>query len=329
MRDSAYRPLTPPPKSCTCAGVSPHNILIIKHGAFGDFIQSLGAFAAIRARHPEARLTLLTTRPYVGLAEAAPWFDDVWTDDRRGLRSLGAMIQRIRAARFDFVYDLQNSDRTALYFWLLWPRNRQWSGLVRGCSHPHRTPHRGILHTLERLREQLLLAGIDTMPAPDVSWLRSAQVPAVPERFALLVPGGSPHRPEKRWPGTCYAALARQLVAAGITPVILGTAADADNIAPIRDAVPEAIDLSGRTGFAEIAALARRAWCAIGNDTGPMHLIAVAGCPAVVLFSHASDPARCAPRGGQVQILRVPDLRDLAVETVQALLFPAPAAAES
>ncbi len=300
--------------------MTPQNILIIKHGAFGDFIQSLGAFAAIRAQHPTARLTLLTTKPYVALAEAAPWFNAVWTDDRSGFKSLLATVKRLRAAHFDFVYDLQNSDRTALYFWLLWPGNRQWSGLVRGCSHPHRTPHRGILHTLERLKEQLLLAGIEMMPPPDVSWLNSAMPAGVPPQFALLVPGGSPHRPEKRWPGQSYAVLATRLVAAGITPVILGTAADADNIAPILAKAPQAIDLSGKTGFAEIATLARHASFAVGNDTGPMHLIAVAGCAALVLFSHASNPARCAPRGEKIHILRVPDLRDLSVAQVTGAL---------
>jgi ADP-heptose:LPS heptosyltransferase len=302
------------------------NILIIKHGAFGDFIQSLGAFAAIRARHPEAQLTLLTTKPYAGLAEAAPWFDAVWTDARHGLKPLLATVGRLRAARFECVYDLQNSDRTALYFWLLWPHSRRvpWSGLVRGCSHPHRTPHRGALHTLERLKEQLLLAGIDTLPPPDISWLQSTATPAVPASFALLVPGGSPHRPEKRWPGTSYAALAAHLVTTGVTPVILGTAADSDNIAPILAAVPQVIDLSGKTGFAEIADLARRARFAVGNDTGPMHLIAVAGCPARVLFSQASDPARCAPRGVLVDVIRVHDLRDLPVDRVLAALPESP-----
>jgi hypothetical protein len=38
----------------------------------------------------------------------------------------------------------------------------------------------------------------------------------------------------------------------------------------------------------------------------------------VVLFSTASDPALCAPRGNLVQILAVPDLNDLEVDTVLA-----------
>ena len=65
----------------------------------------------------------------------------------------------------------------------------------------------------------------------------------------------------------------------------------------------------------------------MGNDTGPMHLVAAMGTPSLVLFSDDSDPALCAPRGPSgeetVRVLRVADLRALAPETVLASL-PAP-----
>jgi hypothetical protein len=56
-----------------------------------------------------------------------------------------------------------------------------------------------------------------------------------------------------------------------------------------------------------------------------MHLIAAAGCPAVVLFSAASDPALCGQRG-RVAILRRDDLADLALEPVLAALGGGPGA---
>tara|TARA_Y100000766_G_scaffold254988_1_gene240765 strand:+ start:50 stop:274 length:225 start_codon:yes stop_codon:yes gene_type:complete len=70
----------------------------------------------------------------------------------------------------------------------------------------------------------------------------------------------------------------------------------------------------------EIAGLARRAAGAVGNDTGPMHLIAATGCPSMVLYSHASDPALCAQRGPDVRIIRKPSLGELSTEEVEAQL---------
>jgi len=107
--------------------------------------------------------------------------------------------------------------------------------------------------------------------------------------------------------------------------VILGTAAEAPLAATIRGLCPDAIDLVGKTTIADIAALAAGAALAVGNDTGPMHLVAAMGTPALVLFGPDSDPALCAPRGtgANVRVLRVADLRTLPAESVAAAL-PAP-----
>ncbi len=69
-----------------------------------------------------------------------------------------------------------------------------------------------------------------------------------------------------------------------------------------------------------IAALAHTAKAAIGNDTGPMHLIALCGCPSVSLFSSASDPQQSAPRGEHVRVLQKDDLHDLSVDAVEETL---------
>ncbi|MGB0555535.1 MAG: glycosyltransferase family 9 protein, partial [Alphaproteobacteria bacterium] len=57
-------------------------VLVIKLGALGDFIQALGPFAAIRRHHPANRIILLTTPPFVRIAEASSCFDEVHSDGR-------------------------------------------------------------------------------------------------------------------------------------------------------------------------------------------------------------------------------------------------------
>ena len=72
------------------AGVRPR-VLVIKLAALGDFVQAFGPFAAIRAHHPDAAITLLTTPPYAALARRSPWFDEVWTDGRPSWREPAAV----------------------------------------------------------------------------------------------------------------------------------------------------------------------------------------------------------------------------------------------
>jgi ADP-heptose:LPS heptosyltransferase len=297
-------------------------ILVIRLGALGDFVQSFGPLAAIRAHHPDAQITLLTTRPFLDLAERAPWFDKVIVDRRPAWWNAGGLLRLSRTLRgFDFVYDLQTSARSSRYFRLA--GRPRWSGVAPGCSHPHANLRRDDMHTRERQREQLEMAGITMFPAAELGWLAGAPCVALPDRAALLVPGAAVHRPRKRWPAERFGALAGRLAGSGYVPVVIGTRAEAPLAATIRAACPSALDLTGQTRIADIAGLAACASLAVGNDTGPMHLAAAVGCPCLVLFSADSDPALTAPRGPDgswPKLLRVDDLATLSVDRVAASL---------
>ena len=307
-------------------------ILVIKLAALGDVVQAFPPFARIRAAHPDAHITLLTTRPYASLAAASPLFDAIETDGRPdGLGETLAMLGRLRRARYDRVYDLQTSTRSCAYFVGLWPRPPQWSGTAPLCSHPHRNPRRNAMHTLERQAEQLRDAGVwpdapverGRAPAPDLSFMLQDPAPERrPEHFglagpyALLVPGASAHRPQKRWPVERYAALAAELAADGLQVGVIGGAGEAEIGRALAASTRGALDLTGRSDYAQIAGLGARAALAVGNDTGPTHLIAAAGAPTLVLFSAASDPALCAPRGRRVEVLRAEPLAALEPDEV-------------
>ena len=301
--------------------VAPNDaVLVIKLGALGDFVQALGPFAAIRRHHADARVTLLTTASYEELARASGYFDDIWIDGRPGGMDVAGwlkLLSRLRGGGFGRAYDLQTSDKSSYYFRFFWPNFPEWSGIARGCSHPHANPDRDNMHTMDRQAEQLSMAGIAEVPAPDLSWAE-ADISrfAVSGRFALLAPGGALHRPGKRWPAANYGQLAKTLMDQGLLPVLVGSAAEAPIMAEIKAQCEEALDLSGQTGLLDLAALARGAVAAVGNDTGPMHLFSATGCRTVVLYSHDSDPALCGQRGAAVTIIRRQALDDLSVAEV-------------
>ncbi len=298
-----------------------HHILVIKLSAFGNIILSLGAFAAIRRHHADARITLLTTPAYAPWMRDAPYFDAVITMERArwwDLRCVLRLRRTLAEGGFIRVYDLQTSGRSSKLL-RLFPRARrpEWSGVAAGCSHPDRDLNRDRLHDADRQAGQLRQAGIADVPEADLSWCRGDIGRfGLPDGIVLLVPGSSEHRPGKRWPVKAYAELAVRLRAAGLTPVVVGTAGERGLAA----AIPAAVDLTGQTSPGDLCDLARAARFAVGNDTGPIHLTAVAGCPTVVLFSHDSDPALCAPVGRAVSVLRRPSLSDLTVDEVAAAL---------
>lgn len=299
-------------------------ILVIKLGALGDFVLAMGPFRAIRDHHPDAHITLLTTPAFVAMGKACGYFDTIWNHGRPAkcdLAGLWRLYRSLRGGQFDRVYDLQTSTRSSFYRNFM--RQAEWSGVAAGCSHPHANPARDSMHTLDRQAEQLAMAGIARTPPADLSWaqvdLGRFNLPAT-GKYILMVPGGSSHRPEKRWPAQNYGELAALLSEHGLQSIILGAGAECALADEIEALCPSAFSFVDRTSFMEIIALARGAVWAIGNDTGPMHLIAAARCPSLVLFSGASDPALCAPRGTNVTILRRDPLADLAISEVATQL---------
>ncbi|MCW2236274.1 glycosyltransferase family 9 protein [Azospirillum canadense] len=295
----------------------PRRVLVIKLGAFGDFFLAQTAFAAIRRHHAGAHLALLTLPSLAPLARLSGLFDEVLEDPRgRKLADYLRVRRLLRAGRFDRVYDLQAQPRTDRYFWLLapgpWP---EWSGTALGASHRDQYAGRRRVPVLARYARQLAPFGIALDDTPDLSWLDADTARfGLTGAYALLIPGSSPGRPDKRWPIERYSDLANALADRGVTPVVLGTAIEADLARGIAAACPAAVDLTSQTSVPEIAGLARRAWAAVGNDTGPTHLVAAVGCPTVAVFSDASKPIHA--NGPRVVVHHRPDFAAMDVAGV-------------
>lgn len=299
-------------------------ILVIKLGALGDIILALGAMEAIRKKHPKAHITLLTTQPFVDIAQRSRYFDAVEVDPRARFYDIPAWLKMFRflnGERFSRVYDLQMNDRTAVYFHLL-RQKPQWSGTVRGASHYRPKDDLMKLHAFERHRVMLGDLGIE-VHLPDLSWMSSdVTLLGLKKPYVLLIPGSAPQHPHKRWPALKYGALGLKLKREDYDVAVLGTAAEHEVIARVVKSCPGIHDLSGRTSLYDIAALAREAAGAVGNDTGPMHLIAMTGCPSLVLFSGETNPELSAPKGKAVTVIQSDPIESISLDDVMKNFKP-------
>ncbi|MBL8548858.1 MAG: glycosyltransferase family 9 protein [Hyphomonadaceae bacterium] len=311
-RRQALENVAPPPAKVA-------KVLVIKLNAVGEFIQSLAAAKIVRDHHVGARITLLTTAPFKDFAEKCPYFDVVEADGRpREPAAITQLVARIRAAKYDVVYDFETSGRTNRYFLALRPWPPLWSGTAQGCSHPYGQEERAALHPIDRYAAQLQHAGLPAVDAfgeaqlPDLTWIRRALRdpprldPAyfgIKGPYVLMMPGGSPEHLERRWPEKSYAELAKRIAANGVTPVVIGAVDEKDVGLAVAAAEPKAKNLVSRTDFFQIAALSERATLVVGNVTGPMHIAAAAGAPLLVLAARTNDPDRNAPRGRRGAVL--------------------------
>ncbi|MEQ9520728.1 MAG: glycosyltransferase family 9 protein [Parvibaculum sp.] len=296
------------------------NILIIKHGALGDIIQSAGALRDICEHHPGAKITVLTEPAYARIMARCPWVDEVVKDPRAPRWRLDLMWRlrkTLRALNVDMVYDLQNSSRTADYFrWIF--KDTPWSGTAPGCSHPHKADNPKSIHSLKRMEGQLRDAGLTCRHTltPNLSWLADDVSELLAEAqlkpgFVLLIPGSSAAHPQKRWP--YYHELAQMLIASGHQ---VATAPGPDEL-DLCENLPGTMLTGGKfLGWFDLAGVIANAGFVIGNDTGPSHIAAHMGRPGLALFGSHTSVEKTGIKTEKFDAIEVEDLKDLTPDRV-------------
>ena len=298
------------------------NVLVIKLSALGDFVQALGPMKAIKRHHPNAKITLLTTKSFKNFGEECGYFDEIIIDNRPKFLDLKGWLdlrKKLRVLNPDRVYDLQNNDRTGLYFKLLdKSKKTEWVGTAKGASHRNTSPERTKGHAFYGHVQTLALADIEDVKVDNLEWMKTdISRLNLPEKYALFVTGCAPQHPEKRWPLDHYAALGQRLLKQNITPVLIGGPSETELNKQLQEENKKFIDLTCETSFNDIVSLAHGAQVAVGNDTGPMHLIGASGCQTIAMYNTLkSNPDRHYVLGDNVTIMSAAGLQNLSVEDV-------------
>ncbi|MDN5939290.1 MAG: lipopolysaccharide heptosyltransferase II, partial [Salinisphaera sp.] len=123
------------------------------------------------------------------------------------------------------------------------------------------------------------------------------------ETVALLP--GAEYGPAKRWPARHFGALAQRLVAAGITPLVLGSARErdlGDEIARLGGSA--VVNLCGATELVDVVDLLSGCRAAVSNDSGLMHVACAVGIAVVALYG-SSSPDFTPPLSDRARIVRL------------------------
>ena len=309
--------------------MSQRRILIIKHGALGDIIQGLDAYASMRAQFPKAHIALLTSKAFAPLMRSMPYFDEVHIDKRAPFWHFTNLlsIRRLLRDDYDIIIDLQCSKRTNHYQKHLTKKAQIWFGTTKNASHPY--PDFTGVNNAERMRIASDMAasfvygdkGIHRVEV-DLSFLSADKEKfSLPKNYAVLMPGCSPAKPSKRWPASHYAEFASLLLSKKITPILIGTEIDQAACDEIAYQVPECENLCGQTDLAQLAAISAGAKLVLGNDSGPIFLAAKTGALSWMLMGPDTDPSMSAPSGAKAHYIKTDDLQSLSADEVMKAIF--------
>ncbi len=275
------------------ASISP-NVLAVRFSSIGDVLLTTPLLRAIRLRHSDARVTVLTKPGYVPLLSHNPHVTQVL--EAAPGRPLRFLARRLRAERYTHLLDLHDSLRSRLLramvpgAWGRYPKHR----LARAALiYTKRDYYRDRRPVAERYFDAARALDVtpdgqppDFFLSPDSerdadTWLARSRLGQ--GRVIALAPGAA--HATKRWPVEHWRWLAGRLleqdfsiaIVGGTDDVILGDALV--NGAPGRIA-----NAAGRFGLQGTGALLRRAAALVSGDTGVMHMAVAVGTPVVALF---------------------------------------------
>ena len=274
-------------------------ILIVQTSYLGDTILSTPVIAGIHQLHPSAEIWMMTTPFATGLVARDPLLAGVIPFDKRGqaagLSGLARMGMALRKMKFERVYAIQRSYRTAFT-------------LMAG-NIPHRTGFRNaklsfIFHSKQTrqpsdhdvLRNLSLLSGeapLETFntrlrlfpPSLEDLGPDARQLLAQENPIALLVPGSA--WPTKMWYWKHYRTVASHFIAQGFTVALLGGPGDRRINQQVSGNLT-VLDLAGRTSVADAMALVQHARIMICNDSMALHMASAFRIPCVAIFCATS-----------------------------------------
>ncbi len=323
------------------------NIVYLLHwGDLTSTVRMLVAAKMIREAHKRDRIVLLTTPEYEAFLKHCPFFNSVEIDAKPDSRALaGVRDKRMKAMHPVRVYDLVgDSDSKRMKRLFRFSKTEFIAVENRGREDQHP------VDVLAGSIGEITGLGISEYPlggapAPDASWvdyLAKKSRMLDPEyfglngAFALLAPAGDGVKATLRWPAERWAALAHELLQAGVTPAIIGGPDVREVGRHVAHVSPGARDLTGKAKLTQLSGLARRTRFIFAEDTPLMHLLVASGAPALALYPGEEDPTLRAPRGDEAVILmHAPSLAQVTPEeAMNAMRFaggfdeaPAPAIA--
>jgi heptosyltransferase-2 len=311
-------------------------IAIVQTAFLGDVALSLYLAQTLRNLHPTAHIGFVTTPLAAPLVESATAVNTVIAFDKRGSakgwRGVYALAHTL--SHYDCILAVHRSFRTSLVSTLSRIQAPRHSPLLTvgfdtasaAWLYDVRAPFQASLHEAERAMQILsVFQDVSTealrhSPQPELHISTLAE-----EGLRRLLPHEWWSQPyiacapgsvwaTKRWREQGFVELLRNTVARGWRVVLVGSAADAAlcqriasgvNAAP--DVAPDAssmvsespilINAAGKTSLPAMLLLLKRASVLVCNDSAPLHLANLVGCPVVALFGPTVKEFGFAPRG--------------------------------
>jgi heptosyltransferase-2 len=286
-------------------------ILIRGVNWIGDAVLTIPAIHAVRKTFPDAHISLLV-RPWVAdIFKASPDIDEIilYEDRYKGITGKLRLAKALKAENFSIAILLQNAFDAALITWLAGiPERIGYDTDFRRLLLTKAVPLSKDILTRHQVYYYLNIingtgaAPVETMPHLSLTHEEREKAKRTlgsfnaTQRPLIGINPGATYGSAKRWPPERFAELIIHIIDTLNGKVILfGSRSELDTSheiintiaarsSHISDYPSHVLNMAGKTGLRELAALISECDTFVTNDSGPMHMASALFVPTVAIF---------------------------------------------
>jgi heptosyltransferase-2 len=286
----------------------------------GDAVLTIPAIKSIRIAYPDAHISLLVKPWTAEIFKASPDINEIilYEEHFSTLTGKFRLAKLLNQKKFQLAILLQNAFDAALITWLAgiperigYKRDGRGFLLTKAIPVTENILHRHQVHYYLNIVHSLKIKTHEIRPYIDLTdnenqWARNLITSLFPaEHFPVIgINPGATYGSAKRWPPEKFAELIT-LIISGLKGkvIVFGSKAEVEIADEIISEIAETpsvnreshiVNMSGKTGLRELAALIGECDVFITNDSGPMHMASALFVPTVAVFGstnrHATGP---------------------------------------
>jgi len=289
----------------------------------GDTVLSYPTVQQLKILFPKSHLAILIPGYLADLWKTFPYVDEIIPfQKKKGIGSIWEdmnLSQSLKERNFDLAVILPRSFRSAFHIYLAripirigYESEGRSLFLTHGIRRTQEVLHGHRVHYYLKLIEPL--GKIESPPSPQIflreedrRWADGAlKNLGVPEGKPLIgMNPGATYGLAKCWYPDRFGELGKRVAEKWETKVLLFGKEEERPIVHeiLRHLGTKGIDLTGRTGLLQLAALLERCTLLVTNDTGTMHMATAVGTPVVALFG-STPPHITGPWGKEHVVVR-------------------------
>ena len=312
-----------------------NSILLVRTDRIGELVLTFPAFAAIRRHFPSAKITVIVN-PYSAEAiEGAPFIDSMIKFDSEsghtGFHGRLSLFRLIKKSGFDLAVIFNPSKFFNVLTFLAGIPVRVGYDRKAGFLLTHKIRDKKYLCDKHEVEYNFDLIGTIGIRASDKSLYfpldASAEIKvndilrenSVDGKDFLIAVHPATSNPEKMWPLERFARICDRLSEEfRVKIVLVGGKEERKAVSGVKSKMRNPVlDLTGALSVKELGSLLKRCLFLISNDSGPVHISAALGTPAIVLFGEdrpGGSSKRWGPYGEGHLVIGKPKIGDIAVE---------------